>query len=256
LFLYECETREVGQLREIAEPLGLSVQAASHTYRSLARRGLAELRDGRYRPTVQGVDWLHSAFGEIRDDLAERLDRLHIVRTTRAVAAAPIARGDAVMLSIEDGTLTAQPGRGRGSRGKAHSSAPAGGLVEVGDLEGIVPLPHGRLTVLAVPSDRIHDPTLVADARRSLAGAPPGLLLAFGLEASHLLGRAAPQRAFVRYGVAPAVQEATRLGVDCTLVAVDRQLPRLFEQMQGPDVPAIDFLPLGGRHLRTGRRHR
>ncbi|EQD48967.1 transcriptional regulator, MarR family, partial [mine drainage metagenome] len=134
LFLYEAETRSIPHLREIADRLGLSVQAASHSFRSLRRRGLAEFRDGRYRPTVRGVDWLHAALGGVRDDLAERLDRLHIVRTTRAIAGAPVAQGEIVSLEIVDGILTARPGAGAGSRGRAQDPAGAGELVEVGEL--------------------------------------------------------------------------------------------------------------------------
>jgi putative transcriptional regulator len=253
LFLYECETRDVGQLRVIADRLGLSVQAASHTFRSLSRKGFVELREGRYVPTVRGVDWLHSALGGVRDDLAERLDRLHIVRLTRAVATGPIAQGEMVTLEIRGGTLTAHPGSGRGSRGRAHSTAARGELVEVGELEGIVPLPHGRLTVLALPGDRLHDAALVPDTRGAVARRPEGLLLAFGLEPSHLLAKAVPRRSVIRFGVAAAILEATRLGVDCTLVAVDRDLPRVFEQLEGPDVPAVDFLALGGQRRRAPR---
>ncbi|MGA8276193.1 MAG: hypothetical protein WB852_07885 [Thermoplasmata archaeon] len=250
LFLYECETREVTNLRSVAERLGLTVQAASHTYRSLSRRGLVELSGGRYRSTVGGVDWLHSALGSVRDDLAHRLDRLHIVRTTRAVAAGPIQKGEKVTLEIRDGVLTARTGPGHGSRGRAHSGAAAGELVEVGELEGIVPLPHGRLRVLTLPVDRLHDPALVAQTRAAVAAAPGGLLLAYGLEAVHVLGRASPSRPMIRFGVAAAIVEATRLGVDCVLVVVDRDLPRVFEQIEGPDVPPVEFLPLPRRAVR------
>jgi putative transcriptional regulator len=256
LFLYECETREVTNLRSVAERLGLTVQAASHTYRTLARRGLVELSGGRYRSTVHGVDWLHSALGSVRDDLANRLDRLHIVRTTRAIATGPIEKGERVVLEIRAGRLTAHTGRGRGSRGRAHSRANAGDLVDVGELEGIVPLPHGRLRVLPLPVDRLHDPTLVAETRAAVATAPEGLLLAFGLEAGHVLGRASPNRPVIRFGVAAAIVEATRLGVDCTLVVIDRDLPRLFEQIGGPDVPPVEFLSLGAARRRRGPRPR
>jgi putative transcriptional regulator len=249
LFLYECETRDVTNLRSIAERLGLTVQAASHTYRSLSKRGLVEQSGGRYRSTVQGVDWLHSALGSVRDDLAHRLDRLHIVRTTRAVATSPIEKGERVSLEIRAGTLTAHPGGGRGSRGRAHSRAAEGDLVEVGELEGIVPLPHGRLRVVTLPVDRLDDRSLTAQTRSTVRSAPGGLLLAYGLEARHVLGRPDPARPLIRYGVAAAIIEATRLGVDCTLVVVDRDLPRVFEQIDGPDVPSVEFLPLQRRPL-------
>jgi putative transcriptional regulator len=252
LFLFECEVREVTNLRSVADRLGLSVQAASHTYRSLARRGLVELSGGRYRSTVRGVDWLHSALGSVRDDLAERLDRLHIVRTTLAVATGPVKEGEAVALEIREGTLRAQAGAGRGSRGRARTSAAAGELVEVGELEGIVPLPHGRLRVLAFPRERVRDPRWVSAVGSALARGSDGLLLAFGLEAEHLLRKTRTTRPVVRFGVASAVVEATRLGVDCTLVVADRDLPRFFEQVEGPDVPPVEFLPLRG-NLRGSR---
>lgn len=258
LFLYEAETREANQLRTIAERLGLSVQAASHTFRSLRARGLVELRDGRYRPTVRGVDWLHSALGSVRDDLAERLDRLHIVRTTRAVAAGTVHSGDPVSLELVEGTLTARPGAGTGSRGRAHSSARTGELVDIGELEGIVPLPHGRLWVVALPADRVREAGLASEVRAAVSKSPPGLLLASGLEAFHVVRRASPSRPVVRFGVAAAIVEATRLGVECTLVVVDRDLPRLFERLEGPDVPPLEFLPLrrGTHRARPAGRRR
>ncbi|MGA8543077.1 MAG: hypothetical protein WB947_06025 [Thermoplasmata archaeon] len=258
LFLYECEAHDVRQLRVVAERLGLSVQAVSHTFRTLARRGLAELRDGRYRSTVRGVDWLHSALGSVRDDLAERLDRLHIVRTTPALAGASIASGEMVRLEIRDGVLTATPGSTPGSRGRSRGAAKSGELVEVGELEGIVPLPLGRVQVIPLPNDRIGDATLPADLRSTLSSARPGLLAAFGLGAYHVLARAAPRRPFVRFGVASALTEATALGVDGTVVVTDRDLPRLFLQFDRPETPSLEFLPLRRRGVRRpeSRGHR
>jgi predicted transcriptional regulator len=254
LFLYECETREVGQLRAIAERLGVSVQAASHSFRSLRRRGLVELRGGRYKPTVRGVDWLHAALGGMRDDLAERLDRLHIVRTTRAIATGPVAPGDPVALELQDGVLLARPGTTSGSRGRAHSRASTGELVEVGELEGIVPLARGRVRVLALPTARLTEPSLAREVRGAVERWPEGLLLAFGLEAVHVLSRARTFRPVVRFGVAAALAEASRLGVDSLLVVADRDLPRLFEQFAGPDLPELEFLRLGDGRGRRGAR--
>jgi putative transcriptional regulator len=242
LFLYECATREVAQLRTIADRLGLSVQAASHTFRGLARRGLAELKEGRYRPTVAGVDWLHSVLGTVRDDLTDRLGRLPIVRTTQAIAATRLPAGSRVVLSLRDGLLTARAGTSGASRGTVRAPARKGELVEVRDLEGIVPLPNGRLRVLSLSADRLHDPRLVRSLRALVSSPAGGLLAAQGLEAYHLLGRAVPGRPIVRFGIAAAVTEATRLGVDCTVVVVDREVPRLFDQFDRPEPPALEIL--------------
>ena len=242
LFLYECATREVVQLKGIAARLGLTVQAASHTFRGLARRGLVEFRDGRYRPTVRGVDELHSSLGSVRDDLATRIDRLHIVRTTRAIAGAPIAAGASVVLALEDGLLTARPSTTGASQGRANRSARRGDLVEVTDLKGIVPLEHGRLGVVAVPLDRCDDASLVPALARTLRRRGNALLAAHGLEPYHLVRRAMPYRPVVRLGIVPTVREATALGLDCTVVVLDRDVPRLFEQMADSGPIPFDFL--------------
>jgi len=242
LFLYECATRDVPQLRTIADRFGVSVQAASHTFRGLARRGLVELREGRYLPTVAGVDWLHSAFESLRVDLADRLERLPIVRATRAVAGAAIPAGAAVVLTLEDGLLVARPGRRGPSRGVARAAARRGELVEVERLQGIVPLRRGSLRVVTLPGPAISDPRLVARLAAVLTATPRGLLAAHGLEAYHLVGRAAPGRPVVRFGIPAAAEEATRLGIDCTVVVLDRDAPRLLQPFERSGPRAIDFV--------------
>ncbi len=255
LFLYECETSEVSSLSRLARRLGLSTQAASHTYRGLARRGLVTLSGGRYRSTVAGVDHLHATFRAVRDDLAERLDRLHVVRTTHALADGALRAGETVSLSLRDGRLVAAPGPARASRGTTQGPARKGELVEVGDLAGIVPLPFGRLRVLSIPRARLRDPALVPALRGALDPRRTGLLLAFGLEASHLVDRARPRARPVRFGVAAAASEAAKLGVDSTIVVLDAEIPRLFRQLPVPDDPTFEFveLPLERGPPRQGR---
>jgi len=254
LFLYECATREVGQLRAIADPLGLTVQAASHTFRGLARRGLVEFRGGRYRPTVDGVAWMHATLGGLEEDLAARLEHLHIIRTTHAVARAPIEKGAPVVLTFEDGALTARPGTSGASRGTARRRARAGELVDVSELAGIVPIRPGAVRVAVLPSEDVHAPALV----RSVVAAFPrgrfGLYAAQGLEAVHVLSRAFPGRPIVRFGVASAVDEASRLGIDCALVVVDHELPRFLDELDRPPSLPIEYVSLAGGARRRGRR--
>jgi predicted transcriptional regulator len=254
LFLYECTTRDIGQLRTIAEALGLSVQAASHTFRGLARRGLVELRDGRYRPTVDGVAWIHATLGGLEKDLAGRLERLHIIRTTHALARAPIEKGDSVVLSVEDGALTARPGSTGPSLGTARNRARPGDLVQVAELEGIVPIRRGTVRVAVLPSERADDPSLLRSVATAFGKGSYGLLAAQGLEAVHLVERALPGRPIVRFGIAAAVDEASRLGIDCALVVVDHELPRFLSQLERPQSLPLDFVSLAPRGRRRPGR--
>jgi putative transcriptional regulator len=256
LFLYECATRDVAQLRTIADQIGVSVQAASHTFRGLARRGLAEQREGRYRPTVAGVDWLHSVLGGLHVDLADRLERLPIIRATHAVARSAIPAGASVVLAIEDGTLVARPGRRGPSRGVAQAAARTGELVAVEGLEGIVPLRRGSLRVVTLPAARISDSRLTRRLASELADAPPGLVAAQGLEAYHLVARAYRGRPVLRFGISAAVDEATQLGIDCTVVVLDREAPRFLQQFRHPRPPTIEFVSIRSDETLPRRRRR
>ena len=104
LFLYDCVTEDSSRLQPIADRLGVTVQAVSHSYRRLARRGLVELRDGRYRPTVSGIAWLHRVLGGLAEDVFARQQRLHIIRSCRAVASARARAGDPVSLRLVGGS--------------------------------------------------------------------------------------------------------------------------------------------------------
>jgi len=244
LFLYECTTEATTQLRPVAERLGLTVQAASHIFRQLAARGLAEVQNGHYRPTQAGVAWLHASLGLVRDDVGDRLDRLHIVRSTRALALSSIAANAEVALELRDGLLTARPGRGGASRGRARHRARAGEVLEVDGLEGIVPISRGRVTVLTVPMRAVGERRSAARVRGAIQARGAGLLAAHGLDAFHLLERST-SRSVLRFGIASAFREASHVGVDSLVLVLEEDLPRFLAPFEGNDPPPITVTSLG-----------
>jgi predicted transcriptional regulator len=245
LFLHECATREVGQLRPVAERLGLTVQAASHIFRQLRRRGLAEVREDRYRPTVAGIAWLHSAFGSVREDLDQRIQRLHIIRSTRAVARGSLPANARVVLEVRRGVLEARAGGRGASRGRTREAARPGELVEVVDLEGIVPLRPAEIRILTLPDADALNPLLLGQLRRLIRQSGEGLLAASGIEAYHWLQRAS-SRPVIRYAVAASATEASKVGVPTTLVILESDLPRALAQFDQPQSPPISVRRLRG----------
>ncbi len=244
LFLYECATLEPSRLQPLADRLGLTVQAASHTFRQLRRRGLVTVENGRYRPTVPGVARLHAVLDQLSADLRQRVGRLHVIRSTRAVALdGPLARGDPVTLEIRDGVLTARRARAGPSRGTVVRGAARGGLVEVGSLEGIVPIEPGEITVRTLAEADLDDPRIAQRIRRELP-VPRALLASEGLEAYHLLSRST-RRPVERFAAASACLEASRLGVPSTVFVLERDLPRLLGSFTGPSPPKLRVLPVG-----------
>ncbi len=245
LFLHECATREVTQLRPVAQRLGLTVQAASHIFRQLHQRGLAEVRGDRYRPTVAGMAWLHAAFGSVREDLDERIQRLHIIRSTRAVARGPVSANARVVLEVRHGVLEARTGTRGSSRGRARSAARSGELVEVVDLEGIVSLQPAEVRIVTLPDSGVSEQPRLGQLRRLIRETPEGLLAASGVEASHWLQKAS-RRPILRYAVAAAAIEASKVGVPTTLVVLESDLPRLLARFDQPQPPPITVRRLRG----------
>ena len=245
LFLHECATREVAQLRPVAQRLGLSVQATSHIFRQLRRRGLAEVRNDLYRPTVSGIAWLHAAFGSVREDLDERLQRLRVIRSTRAVARGRVPADAAVVLELRAGVLEARVGTKGSSRGRARRTARDGELVEVTDLEGIVPLRPAEIRIITLPDSGALEKSILVQLRRLLRGGSEGLLAASGIEASHWLQRASA-RPVLRYAVAASAIEASNVGVPTTLVVLESDLPWLLAQFDQPQPAPITVRRLRG----------
>jgi len=254
LILYECATLEPTQLRPIAERLGLTVQAVSHSYRQLRRRGLVTVREGRYRPTVEGVAWLHETLRRLGDDLRERIERVHVIRSTRALALADIEEGAPVSLELRHGLLSARPGAGGPSRGRAPKGGRRGALVEVAELEGIVPLTPATISVRTLAPADIADPRLGARVRNSLPSDPLAVIAAEGLEAYHALSGAGA-RSVLRFAAGSACREASRLGVPSYLLVLESDLPHLLAQFAGPSPPPLEVAPLPGGARARRRVH-
>ena len=254
LFLYECATTEPTKLRPLATRLHVTVQAVSHIYRQLLARGEIEIVNGRYRPTVSGVAWLHETLDRLAEDLTERLAHLHIIRSTRAIAQETLRAGELVGLEIKEGLLTARRGPHGSSRGRAATDARRGSLVEVTDLEGIVPIRPAGVAVRTLSESELSDPGSPARLRAALAPTS-GLVAALGLEVYALLTEAGIS-GIARFAVAEVGREATQVGVPVTIIVAERDLPHLLAEFASGPSPTLDVSPLFARPRKAieGRR--
>ena len=250
LFLYECATAEPTQLRPVADRLHVTVQAVSHVFRQLRKRGLVEAVEGRYRPTVKGVAWLHETFGHISEDIAARLAHLHVIRSTRAIAGESLSAGAAVTLELVGGLLTATRGARGPSRGRVRTAAHPGALVEVTDLEGIVAVHPTPVRIRTLSEADLTDSETPVRLRGAL-GAESGLVAAMGLEAYALLSEA-KVTPVERFAVAEVGRDAARIGVPVQIVVSERDLPRLLADFSKSTPPSLEVSPLWVRPGRAG----
>ncbi|MFQ5985824.1 MAG: hypothetical protein ACE5KQ_00505 [Thermoplasmata archaeon] len=151
LLLLEISTGRHTRLKSLAKKLDLSVQGVSGYLAALTEEGLVQREDGVYAPTMAGVEALHDRLRELREFVEQSYAETRILDTTTAIAGEPIRAGDEVGLFMDGGRLVAYPKRDSSSRGRSLQSVARGEDVAVVDLEGMVDLEPGTITVFRVP---------------------------------------------------------------------------------------------------------
>jgi len=230
---------------EIAEAVGVTSQAVSEYIRALVEDGLVE-KEGRsrYTVTMEGVDWLLRAAGDVRryaDHVTE--DVLGSVQEDAAIATDDVAEGETVTLSLTDGLLHAAPGEAGPATGVATTDARAGEDVSVTGFEGIIDFDPGTVTVFQVPpvrsgGARVVDVDTVADACESA-----DLVAATGVEAVVALRKADCEPATTFAAGAVAAQAAGR-GLDVVVVATADVVGRVTDALREDSV-AYEVTELG-----------
>jgi len=211
--------------QEIAEAVGVTSQAVSDYLGEFAERGFVDKQGrGRYEITKEGVDWLISETGTLREFVEYVAGEvLEEVELETAIATADLAEGERVSLAMRDGVLHADPGTEGSATAVTVTDAGAGREVGVTNVQGVIDYDLGTVTILAIPSVREGGSTaLDPDAVATLAGehdlvavdAPEGLAAA----------RAAGLEPDVRFGTTDAVREAATRGLDVFLLAASTTL--------------------------------
>jgi len=219
LILKELTARSHSRLRTIAERLDITVQGVSEYMKMMTREGLVRNVDGDWRVTRKGVEFLQENFIALREFVESSVKEMSIVDMCAAIAGADIKDGEHVGLFMERGELVAYPDRNSSSRGLAVHAASKGEDVAVKNLEGIVRLQPGKVTILRVPAvrdggtKRLDTPSvgrLVKRYRHDLVAAVD------------LVGRLLVQRlklaVDISFSVLPATLEAAQRGLDVLVV--------------------------------------
>jgi len=228
------------QQKYVAQKLGVSSQAVSEYINELVKDGWL-VSDGRsrYRVTRDGVNWLLNAFRELREYSTFVEKAVTNIAVCAAVAGCDLSAGQAVALKMKDGLLYAtaagKAARGKTATGTAIADARKGEDVGVSNIEGIVELAMGKVTVLAVPDIQGggSKSTDLAVLKRELGKKGP--VGAIGIEAfTALRGIGVEPHYF--YGVSEAAIEAAQSGLSFLIVCAHDQIPHLLARLREENV--------------------
>lgn len=244
LIVAELQRRPGSTLSEAADALGITVQAVSVHARALAAAGSLRLHEGSYQVSPKGLQSLHEGVRNLHEALNDLAAPLDVIQVTSAVAAATIAPGQSVGLFMEDGDLAARPSTTAASRGKARNAAKPGDEVIVADLQGMVRLDPGRLTLVSLPGpaeggiakvDRPGLAKLLHGRSHAKVGAhgTGARILARDLtkEGPGRQGSAIPRLDF-EFAADRAAFNAAERGLDVLLFVTRDRLPEVMEAME------------------------
>ena len=219
------------QQKDIATRIGVTSQAVSEYISKLEKDGWIR-SDGRsrYRVTREGVNWVLKALRELQQYSATAQRALTSITTWAAIAARNITRGETVGLVMKDGLLYADSYDGKGAYGMATGNAIIGQDVGITDIEGIVALEPGQVTVLEMP-DIQSGGSRGVDYRKLqrllTQTAPVGTM---GTEAVVALRHIEKAPDYL-YGASQAAIEAARSGLSFIVLCTGSEEPRLLQTL-------------------------
>lgn len=217
------------QQKDIAKKLNITPQWVSEYVLKFVEEGLVT-SEGRskYRVTAEGVDWIMKLLREMREYFAAAEKVVRNITVCAAVAGSDLSRGQKVGLVMKDGALIASSYDKQSAKGIAVTDAKAGQDVGVSNIEGIVELEQGKVTILRVPGIQKGGSRRVDLVRLGKEISGEKIIGAIGVEASIALKLIDVEPTYT-YGAKEAIIEAAQSGLSSVVVCVDDEIPELLQ---------------------------
>jgi len=218
------------QQGQIAARLDVTPQAVSYYIKQLLSDGLLTSHGrSRYRLSNEGVNWVIKVLRELRAYSTFARRAVTSSSVCAAVADSDLSEGEAVALEMKDGILVATRNLGGGAKGRVVGDVEKGEDAAITDIEGIVPVNAGRVTILSMPGIQKGGSRSVDFEKLDalLVGSP--ITGALGIEAQVALKKAGVD--FYLYGTAEAALEAAQSGLRPFLLCVEDEVSRLVSRL-------------------------
>jgi predicted transcriptional regulator len=249
LILADLERRPGTTLSDVADALGVTVQAVSAHAKELTSLGWLRLADGAYRGTPKGLQALHEGVRHLHDAVSALAAPLDVIHVTSAVAATSVQAGDLVGLFMDEGDLAAKPAKEAPSRGRARGNAKPGEEVVVGELMGMVKLEPGRLTLVSLPGPGEGGVAGVdRDALRKALTKRPGTRMGAHGTGARVVARAlakdGPWSLDFEFAADRAAFNAAERGLDVLLLVTRDRLAEVMESFERLNAETLRRVPV------------
>lgn len=219
------------QQRDIANKLDITPQAISDYIAQIIKEKML-VSEGRsyYRVTNEGVNWIILMLRELigyTDYIQKAITNISICT---AIAESDMKKNQKVGLKMNNGLLIATSNLTHRATGVTVSNAKAGEDIGITNIEGIVPLQIGKVTILRIPgvqkggSQKTNQSIINNHVKKSV------FIVAIGLEAFVVLQKTGVK--FSCYGATEAAIEAAKSGLGTLVVCVENETAGLITRLE------------------------
>ena len=219
------------QQKDIAIKIGVTSQAVSDYISKLEKDGwITSEGRSRYHITKEGINWMLKSLRQLQQysNSAERV--LTNITTWAAVAAVDLDKNQTVSLEMRDGLLYAMLSSENGATGITADKAKEGEDIGIMDIQGIVKLDIGQVTILEIPTIQ-NGGSRKVDMTKLKKGLGKGKLTgAIGVEAIVALRHIGFEPDYL-YGVPQAAIEAAKSGLSFFIVCPGSETPGVVQKL-------------------------
>jgi putative transcriptional regulator len=218
--------------RDIARRLEVTPQAISDYIGQMIEDGLIVLDShSKYKVTNEGINWIIKVLRDMKDYGDFVAQAINNISVCTAIADSQLEKGQKVSLLMKNGVLVASAREQSGATGETVSEARSGEDVGIKDIEGIVSLKFGQVTIVKIPNVQ-HGGSRSIDLeqlKKTLDGKP--MVGAIGIEALVALKKIQVQDIYF-FGVKEAAVEAVHHGISPLIVCVENDLSGLLKKLE------------------------
>jgi len=220
------------QQRDIAKKLEVTPQAISEYIGQLVKDGLLNVdRHAKYKVTNEGVNWIIKMLKDLKNYSDFIVEAVTNISVSTAIAESPLLKGQQVGLGMKNGLLVATGKIGSGARGVAFSNAKSEEDIGIKDIEGIVELKAGKVTILKVPNTQRGGSRMVDLERAKGLLKEKQIVGAIGIEALVTLKKAGAAMIHF-FGVKEAIGESAQHGMNPLVACVEDEISGLIKKLE------------------------
>jgi len=242
--------------KEIADTMGITIQAISKYFKKLTREGFLEAGSGRadYHLTRKGMGKLHDNLKELERYVTFVKSQIRIEHAWPAIATQPIKAGQTVSLIVKEGVMhTVDPNSPVTElTGIAMADAAVGEDLGLRNLQGKMSIKQGKILIVKLPSIRQGGSRAadIAKVRRLYEGFKPDRIAVMGAVGRAVLNKL-NLKADIEFGISHAVAVAASRGLKVFVLVVGRMTNRMTQEIENVNIKSAANITYEVRDAKT-----